>query len=109
MALHDQDIQAAFQGANPQELSGSTEGYFNETTAQAALFQQEKPMSGKYEEVQLYRYENGKKIVNLCFNESGDDWIRAGRLSEEAKAGDKESARELERMDKGRMLKAVEK
>ncbi len=42
--------------------------------------------------------------ADLPVYESDDDWIRAGRLAEKARAGDKEAEAELERMNKAEMV-----
>ncbi len=52
--------------------------------------------------------EGGNIIERIPYTAAADDWIRAGRLRQKAKAGDKDAARELEQMENTQMMEAVE-
>jgi len=52
--------------------------------------------------------EDGNIIERIPYTAAADDWIRAGRLSQKAKAGDKDAARELEKMENTQMMESVE-
>lgn len=39
---------------------------------------------------------------------AADDWIRAGRLREKARAGDEEAARQLKEMEETQMMEVVD-
>ncbi len=52
--------------------------------------------------------EDGNTIERIPYTAAADDWIRAGRLRQKAKAGDKDAARELEKMENTQMMEAVE-
>jgi len=52
--------------------------------------------------------EHGNIIKRIPYTAAADDWIRAGRLREKAKAGDEEAARQLKEMENTQMMEVVE-
>ena len=52
--------------------------------------------------------EDGNIIKRIPYTAAADDSIRAGRLREKAKAGDKEAARQLKEMENTQMMEVVE-
>ena len=52
--------------------------------------------------------EDGNIIDRIPYTAAADDWIRAGRLSEKARAGDEEAARQLKEMEETQMMEVVE-
>ena len=53
--------------------------------------------------------EDGKVLINTSATEADVDWLRAARLMRRAKEGDKEAAKELERMENSEMVYVREK
>ena len=43
----------------------------------------------------------------ICENEMDDDWLKAARLKKKAKKGDKKAQRELDRMEKTKLVKVT--
>jgi hypothetical protein len=52
--------------------------------------------------------DKGQPIFSMCATEADMDWMRAGRLSKQAKNGDQEAAKELERMNNSVLVKRRE-
>jgi len=48
--------------------------------------------------------ENGNIVEQIPMTLADDDWLRAGRLREKAKKGDKKAAKELKKMENALMV-----
>lgn len=62
----------------------------------------------KTEEMKPFRYdENGVFWANPNCDAASDDWIRAGRLKEKARRGDKAAAKELAEFEGTPMIRTT--